>query len=48
MTCQILDVCITLVVETAVFDQKSDSPLPKLGFAFAKDYFSLLSYYIIH
>lgn len=38
MTYQILGACITLVVETVVFDQKSDSPLPKLGFAFAKDY----------
>lgn len=37
VTCQILDICITLVAETAVFDQKSDSPLPKSGFAFAKD-----------
>lgn len=37
MTCRISDACITLVVETAVFDQKSDSPLPKLGFVFAKD-----------
>ena len=37
MPCQIFDVCITLVVETAVFDQKSDSPLPKLGLVFAKD-----------
>lgn len=33
-----MGVCTTLVVGTVVLDQKSNSSLPKLGFAFAKDY----------